>query len=161
MGREGRPLRSWKGKNLFPRKRGKRIRKEGCSAVQRRPGSILHGSRARPASDLASRVHTGPPSLEPAATAGGGVQAHQLRCSGMRKLGCLRNRLRLSLSHPGAPGFDGCAWPGRSALGGPLSGRRCVDEPVSYTHLRAHETKANLVCRLLLEKKKTKKHNNK
>ena len=26
-----------------------------------------------------------------------------------------------------------------------------------YTHLRAHETKANLVCRLLLEKKKTKK----
>src|SRR5660398_128622 len=29
--------------------------------------------------------------------------------------------------------------------------------PVSYTHLRAHETKANLVCRLLLEKKKKKK----
>ena len=27
-------------------------------------------------------------------------------------------------------------------------------ETVSYTHLRAHETKANLVCRLLLEKKK-------
>src|SRR5660398_49453 len=26
---------------------------------------------------------------------------------------------------------------------------------VSYTHLRAHETKANIVCRLLLEKKKT------
>src|SRR5660398_196510 len=25
-----------------------------------------------------------------------------------------------------------------------------VLEPVSYTHLRAHETKANLVCRLLL-----------
>ena len=29
-----------------------------------------------------------------------------------------------------------------------------ADGPVSYTHLRAHETKANLVCRLLLEKKK-------
>ena len=28
-----------------------------------------------------------------------------------------------------------------------------IREPVSYTHLRAHETKANLVCRLLLEKK--------
>ena len=27
--------------------------------------------------------------------------------------------------------------------------------PVSYTHLRAHETEADLVCRLLLEKKKT------
>src|SRR5660397_265845 len=30
---------------------------------------------------------------------------------------------------------------------------RCGSLPVSYTHLRAHETKANLVCRLLLEKK--------
>ena len=29
-------------------------------------------------------------------------------------------------------------------------------EPVSYTHLRAHETGRNLVCRLLLEKKKKK-----
>src|SRR5660397_118310 len=28
-----------------------------------------------------------------------------------------------------------------------------VPPTVSYTHLRAHETKANLVCRLLLEKK--------
>ena len=28
------------------------------------------------------------------------------------------------------------------------------DPPVSYTHLRAHETGRNLVCRLLLEKKK-------
>src|SRR5674476_1306178 len=29
--------------------------------------------------------------------------------------------------------------------------------PVSYTHLRAHETGRNLVCRLLLEKKKNRK----
>src|SRR5665648_1226557 len=29
-------------------------------------------------------------------------------------------------------------------------------EPVSYTHLRAHETRHDLVCRLLLEKKKKK-----
>ena len=28
------------------------------------------------------------------------------------------------------------------------------DDPVSYTHLRAHETDSYLVCRLLLEKKK-------
>ena len=28
---------------------------------------------------------------------------------------------------------------------------------VSYTHLRAHETGRNLVCRLLLEKKKKNK----
>ena len=30
-------------------------------------------------------------------------------------------------------------------------------QAVSYTHLRAHETVLNLVCRLLLEKKKIKK----
>ena len=29
---------------------------------------------------------------------------------------------------------------------------------VSYTHLRAHETVLDLVCRLLLEKKKTNKY---
>ena len=29
-------------------------------------------------------------------------------------------------------------------------------DPVSYTHLRAHETVLDLVCRLLLEKKKKK-----
>ena len=28
--------------------------------------------------------------------------------------------------------------------------------PVSYTHLRAHETRHDLVCRLLLEKKKNR-----
>ena len=32
--------------------------------------------------------------------------------------------------------------------------KRREDIPVSYTHLRAHETCADLVCRLLLEKKK-------
>ena len=30
-----------------------------------------------------------------------------------------------------------------------------IPEPVSYTHLRAHETVLDLVCRLLLEKKNT------
>ena len=31
---------------------------------------------------------------------------------------------------------------------------QCTVTPVSYTHLRAHETDSYLVCRLLLEKKK-------
>ena len=31
-------------------------------------------------------------------------------------------------------------------------------KPVSYTHLRAHETVLDLVCRLLLEKKKYQTH---
>src|SRR5660398_296732 len=35
-------------------------------------------------------------------------------------------------------------------------GEASIGMAVSYTHLRAHETKANLVCRLLLEKKKKK-----
>ena len=32
-------------------------------------------------------------------------------------------------------------------------------QPVSYTHLRAHETPEHIVCRLLLEKKTTRKQN--
>src|SRR5660398_317415 len=36
------------------------------------------------------------------------------------------------------------------------TGSRPNIRSVSYTHLRAHETKANLVCRLLLEKKNKK-----
>ena len=35
-----------------------------------------------------------------------------------------------------------------------VAGRTDAGVPVSYTHLRAHETEADLVCRLLLEKKK-------
>src|SRR5665213_2182854 len=38
----------------------------------------------------------------------------------------------------------------QAALGEPCP--RVGAEPVSYTHLRAHETGRNLVCRLLLEK---------
>ena len=44
-----------------------------------------------------------------------------------------------------APGFP---WPG---LGDAIAD---FGQPVSYTHLRAHETVLDLVCRLLLEKKK-------
>ena len=32
-----------------------------------------------------------------------------------------------------------------------------MDDPVSYTHLRAHETVLDIVCRLLLEQKKQNK----
>ena len=35
--------------------------------------------------------------------------------------------------------------------------REAEDEPVSYTHLRAHETVLDIVCRLLLEKKQKNK----
>ena len=41
----------------------------------------------------------------------------------------------------------------RGVTVGAMTGLR---KAVSYTHLRAHETGRNLVCRLLLEKKKKK-----
>ena len=41
----------------------------------------------------------------------------------------------------------------RLGLAVEIPGERALD-PVSYTHLRAHETVLDLVCRLLLEKKK-------
>src|SRR5450759_3267156 len=40
--------------------------------------------------------------------------------------------------------------------GMPAGRRHRAHIPVSYTHLRAHETRHDLVCRLLLEKKKKK-----
>ena len=48
---------------------------------------------------------------------------------------------------------------GRGAAGGSIGAGRMAGRadgrvPVSYTHLRAHETVLDLVCRLLLEKKK-------
>ena len=53
------------------------------------------------------------------------------------------------------------------ALGEGLATATEIDEamklganPVSYTHLRAHETVLDLVCRLLLEKKKHKNTKN-
>ena len=39
----------------------------------------------------------------------------------------------------------------------PITWNEIYDTPVSYTHLRAHETVLDLVCRLLLEKKKNTK----
>ena len=38
-----------------------------------------------------------------------------------------------------------------------LGNGQMLEASVSYTHLRAHETVLDLVCRLLLEKKKNKK----
>eukprot|EP00658_Telonema_sp_P-2_P012342 TRINITY_DN14704_c0_g1_i2.p1 TRINITY_DN14704_c0_g1~~TRINITY_DN14704_c0_g1_i2.p1 ORF type:complete len:494 (+),score=163.55 TRINITY_DN14704_c0_g1_i2:204-1685(+) len=46
-------------------------------------------------------------------------------------------------------------------MGGGMMARPQQAGPVSYTHLRAHETPEHLVCRLLLEKKKKKKKINK
>ena len=68
---------------------------------------------------------------------------------------CIRDR-----GHGGAGDADKRVHPGAkvAAAETDLDGgaARAVGQPVSYTHLRAHETVLDLVCRLLLEKKKKK-----
>ena len=44
--------------------------------------------------------------------------------------------------------------PSAPVFGSDVAHRMVDFAPVSYTHLRAHETVLDLVCRLLLEKKK-------
>src|SRR5678815_6106134 len=51
---------------------------------------------------------------------------------------------------------NGSAVNGTSSTAGRDGHRDETPPPVSYTHLRAHETPEHLVCRLLLEKKKKK-----
>src|SRR5678810_1077109 len=46
-----------------------------------------------------------------------------------------------------------CEWPQQPRKAGRASARPGARAPVSYTHLRAHETGRNVVCRVLLEKK--------
>eukprot|EP00658_Telonema_sp_P-2_P075471 TRINITY_DN65021_c0_g1_i1.p1 TRINITY_DN65021_c0_g1~~TRINITY_DN65021_c0_g1_i1.p1 ORF type:complete len:142 (-),score=14.62 TRINITY_DN65021_c0_g1_i1:73-498(-) len=59
----------------------------------------------------------------------------------------------LHFSYLCSPWYAACRWGRRDRLILHLT-------PVSYTHLRAHETPEHLVCRLLLEKKKkTNDHN--
>ena len=57
------------------------------------------------------------------------------------------------------------SWVDKTIMGGVLVGSTMpsfwlglILMPVSYTHLRAHETVLDLVCRLLLEKKKNNVH---
>src|SRR5660397_295425 len=81
--------------------------------------------------------------------------AEKVSCStcyfGRQQLCCL------SIEGEACPTVRPCEGRGASSMGSPRSARegwgiasshRGYDVPVSYTHLRAHETKANLVCRL-------------
>ena len=55
----------------------------------------------------------------------------------------------------GRRGSEGQAGRGPEASGAPYTPATDTLSPASYTHLRAHETVLALVCRLLLEHKKT------
>ena len=58
-----------------------------------------------------------------------------------------------SVKDPGTNECQGFVHGDPSAIDGPTRQYYGI-VPVSYTHLRAHETVLDLVCRLLLEKKK-------
>ena len=78
------------------------------------------------------------------ALSGGTVNLHaQLNGAGTITIGTADAAGQVNISNTGNTNFTGRL------------------EPVSYTHLRAHETRHDLVCRLLLEKKKKKKRQTK
>ena len=69
---------------------------------------------------------------------------------------CIRDRRQCAQEH----GYDSPINPDKNTTDDHYNTgvRFCLDHieyvsPVSYTHLRAHETVLDLVCRLLLEKK--------
>src|SRR5674536_190224 len=94
------------------------------------------------------------------------LHAKQSRVEGLRLVHVTDHELHAGAQLAGcrplrhAPGREPANPPSRAERrrgGRPSRSRRSPGSPVSYTHLRAHETPEHLVCRLLLEKKK--KHN--
>src|SRR5665647_2801646 len=123
----------------------------------RRAGALLVGGAVREAdADLSIAVHREAGAVEAAAGAGAAVNVGDAQIA-------LRDRHDGGVARP-AGVDDGAA--SASAAGVGCGGLRrglsgccgllllALDvRPVSYTHLRAHETDSYLVCRLLLEKK--------
>src|SRR5674536_386596 len=70
-------------------------------------------------------------------------------------VGAWEGRQGVYRSPTGCPWMGNRRWHGRARRRGHHSRWNGL-RPVSYTHLRAHETPEHLVCRLLLEKKKKK-----
>src|SRR5450756_2922680 len=66
---------------------------------------------------------------------------------------------KVFLVRTSSPEVEVVAVPRRVSAEIPLA--EAVLRAVSYTHLRAHETRHDIVCRLLLEKKKKKKNKKK
>ena len=61
---------------------------------------------------------------------------------------------RAGAAWAGSVGLMACVAVGRTSVGGAATQAARRAAAVSYTHLRAHETVLDLVCRLLLAKKK-------
>ena len=115
--------------------------------IQRPPRSTLDRSSA--ASDVYKRqrtAYTGKTSKMSLALAWGLVSARTL-------MQMMQKHFDESFDNP----FSARVSEGALTYISELIWREFYRYPVSYTHLRAHETVLDLVCRLLLEKK-TKKH---
>ena len=70
---------------------------------------------------------------------------------------CIRDRHEGRAKYASIFNYPTLTWADIGAIGWLVDGAAIVNQislPVSYTHLRAHETVLDLVCRLLLEKKK-------
>src|SRR5450759_203642 len=76
----------------------------------------------------------------------------KVRCVSCERIGVFDFGNDIVLSYYVSCTAGGCSI-FKGICGRTLSGVRSY-RPVSYTHLRAHETRHDLVCRLLLEKKK-------
>src|SRR5450756_1941373 len=136
-----------------------------CIALSARPSS--NAPSCTPACTFSSRERTSP-------ALGGATTAGTSHASQARAAGC---GLRCDHREPGRRGArrgggvlgqdpvpvppsvqharrDGGSHSGDAVPAGRDPPRRLQGCPVSYTHLRAHETRHDLVCRLLLEKKK-------
>src|SRR5450756_2777764 len=90
----------------------------------------------------------------------GTLSAISRECGGISgmTLACMEAVVRGHLSAKvtaGAVAKFGASWTSAS-VPGPAGALAWITGSVSYTHLRAHETRHDLVCRLLLEKKKKK-----
>src|SRR5674536_227472 len=128
-------------------------RRVGRSVLGRRPPG--GGRRADPAGGSSRRsvpVRGGTPGPSRGQP---GSKADQVRRQRSRRPGHAVRHVasqvqhQVPVEHVGTLGLVGAVGTGRCVGEAELGG-----DPVSYTHLRAHETPEHLVCRLLLEKKK-------
>src|SRR5665213_4154281 len=121
--------------------------REAQEQEQPRRPTLRSGGSARGLAGAAARAAAVGPTAAVGPGRSAGARGAALGPSGSGAGGAGRARAAAaSRSRAGGTGRPGAAARSRGA------GRA---GPVSYTHLRAHETGRNLVCRLLLEKKKT------
>src|SRR5665648_1204813 len=161
----------WLRSSWYPRRRCGRRRRcppwRGTAPLAWHNGSLAdstsYAARDRTPSDVRDRCHRS--SSEPSRSR---EQDSKLRVSGADCRSLWAASTSVACSAPnrsvacsgsiGEPPSIATTWRGSSGRAPPRSRGMCsrsqsAPTPVSYTHLRAHETRHDIVCRLLLEKK--------